>query len=258
MIRNLLLVCVAMLFVSPTLANVVLKEIDYKAGDTDMKGFLAYDDAASGNRPGVLVIHEWWGNDDYVKFRAQELAKLGYIAFAGDMYGGAKTTNDAKQAGEWAGQIKKNPKLARERLEAALNTLKQQPNVDSEKLGAIGYCFGGTCVLQMARWNMPVKAVVSFHGDLTPIEPAKAPTQVKILVCTGAADSFVPQTAIDEFKKEMAAAGAVVKILSYPDAHHSFTNPNADSHHIDNIKYNADADKKSWEDMKAFFADVFK
>jgi dienelactone hydrolase len=258
MFRKLSLVCITLLFLSSTPAKVVLKEVDYKAGDTDMKGYLAYDDEASGNKPGILVIHEWWGNDDYAKFRAQELAKLGYIAFAGDMYGGAKTTNDPKQAGEWAGQIKKNPKLARERLEGALSTLKQQPNVDPEKLGAIGYCFGGTCVLQMARWNMPVKAVVSFHGDLTPIEPASGRTNLRILVCTGEADSFVPPPAIDAFKKETAAAGADVKIMSYPNAHHSFTNPNADSHHIDNIKYDADADKKSWEDMKSFFADVFK
>jgi dienelactone hydrolase len=258
MIRNHLLVCIGLLIAFPAPAKVVLKEIDYKAGDTDMKGFVAYDDAATGKRPGVLVIPEWWGNNDYPKSRAQQLAELGYVAFAADMYGGGKTTDDPKQAGEWAGQFKKDPKLARQRVQAALDTLKQQPNVDPEKLGAIGYCFGGTCVLQMARWNAPVKGVVSFHGDLTPVEPAKAQIKPRVLVCTGEADTFVPQTAVDAFKKEMAAARADSKIITYPDAHHSFTNPNADSHHMDNIKYNADADKKSWEDMKSFFSDIFK
>ena len=258
MIRKLSLVCITLSFVWSAAAKVVLKEIDYKAGDTEMKGFLAYDDEASGKRPGVIVVHEWWGNDDYARFRAQELAKLGYVAFAADMYGGAKTTNDPKQAGEWAGSVKNNPQIAHERAEAAIKILSQQPNVDPDKLGAIGYCFGGTVVLQMARHHCPLKGVVSFHGDLSTAAPAKEKVDTRILVCTGEADSFVPPPQVDAFKKEMAAASADAKIITYPDAHHSFTNPNADSHHMDNVQYNADADKKSWEDMKAFFADVFK
>src|SRR4051794_15769171 len=200
MIQTLAMLCCVLILSTCASAKIIVKEIDYKAGDTDMMGYVAYDDEASGQRPGVAIVHEWWGNNDYPKMRAQELAKLGYVAFAVDMFGKGKTTDDPKTAGEWAGSIKKDPKLARERAQAGLSQLMQQPNVDREKIGAIGYCFGGTVVLQMARYNAPVKAVVSFHGDLTPIEPAKEAPKAKILVCNGDADSFVPPAQIDAFK----------------------------------------------------------
>jgi dienelactone hydrolase len=242
---------------SGTEAKVVLKEVPYKAGQAEMMGYLAYDDSMTDKRPGIVVVHEWWGNNDYAKFRAQELAKLGYVAFAADMFGKGKTTDDPKQAGEWAAAVKKDPQLAKQRFDAALDLLKQQPNVDPNKLGAIGYCFGGTVALYMARANEPLKGVVSFHGDLTTPAPAKQKLDPKILVCTGTADSFVPPEQVEQFRKEMAGANADAQVISYPDAHHSFTNPHADDHHIDNIKYNEAADKKSWEDMKAFFNRVF-
>jgi len=250
--RVIAFACVALAFVSAVQGKVVVQQINYKAGDQEMAGWFAYDDAQTGKRPGVAVVPEWWGNNDYPKLRAQKLAELGYVAFAIDMYGKGKLTDDPKQAGEWATAVKKDPKVARERFEAGLNLLKQQPTVDPDKLAAIGYCFGGSIVLQAARWNEPLKAVVSFHGDLTPIEPASVKSGVKVLVCNGDADSFVSQDSIDAFKKEMPEA----KIIGYPDAHHAFTNPNADSHHIENIQYNEAADKKSWEDMKAFFKEV--
>jgi dienelactone hydrolase len=249
----LTVVFVSFLITSAAHAKIVVQEIDYKAGATEMAGWLAFDDSTTAKRPGIAVVQEWWGNNDYPKMRAQELAKLGYTAFAIDMYGKGKITDDPKTAGEWSSAVKKDPKIARERVEAGLNILKQQPTVDADKLGAIGYCFGGSVVLQMARWNEPVKAVVSFHGDLTPIEPAKGQSDVKVLVCNGEADSFVPPAAVEAFKKEMPDA----KLINYPGAHHAFTNPRADEHHIENIAYNEAADKKSWEDMKAFFADVF-
>ncbi len=236
-------------------AKVVTKEIDYKAGDMEMVGYVAYDDEATDKRPGVLVFPEWWGNNDYSKFRAQELAKLGYVAFAADMFGKGQTTDDPKQAGDWSGQVKKDPQLAKVRLEAALAALKQQPNVDANNLAAIGYCFGGGCAINMARFQEPIKGVVSFHGDLSTTAPAKK-VDAKLLICAGAADPMVPPSAVEAFKKEMTDAGADFKIISYPDAQHAFTNPNADSHHIDGIKYNEAADKKSWEDMKGFLAGV--
>jgi dienelactone hydrolase len=242
-------------------AKVVVKEIDYKAGDTDMHGYLTYDDEASGKRPGVLVVHEWWGNNDYSKFRAQELAKLGYVAFALDMYGKGKLTDDPKQAGEWAGAVKKDQDTEISRLSAGLKILTDQPNVDSEKVGAIGYCFGGTMVLDMARNRLPVKAVVSFHGDPTTPRPANgAGYTTRILFCTGEADPFVPKEAVGKFDEEWktVGAGSLVKITSYPNAQHSFTNPGADAHHLDGVKYNAEADKKSWQDMQAFFKDTLK
>jgi dienelactone hydrolase len=173
------------------------------------------------------------------------------------MFGKGKTTDDPKQAGEWATAVKKDPQLAKQRFEAGLDVLKKQPNVDTNNIGAIGYCFGGTVVLYAARANEPLKGVVSFHGDLTTPAPATGKIDPKILVCTGAADTFVPPEQIEQFKKEMSDAKADAQVISYPDAHHSFTNPHADEHHIDNIKYNEAADKKSWEDMKAFFSRAF-
>lgn len=233
-------------------AKIVVQEIDYKAGGQEMAGYLAFDDSTTAKRPGIAVVQEWWGNNDYPKMRAKQLAELGYVAFAIDMYGKGKITDDPKTAGEWAGSVKKNPAVAKERVEAGLKILKEQPTVDPDKLGAIGYCFGGSIVLQMARWNEPVKAVVSFHGDLTPVEAATGKIDTKVLVCNGDADTFVPPIQIESFKKEMPEA----KVIGYPGAHHAFTNPAADSHHMDNIKYDEAADKKSWEDMKAFFKDV--
>jgi dienelactone hydrolase len=256
MLHRAFILAATLLFACGAGAAIVTKEITYKAGDTEMSGSLSYDDQAGSKLPGILVFPEWWGNNDYPKTRAQDLAKLGYVAFAADMYGKGKITDDPKQAGEWSNQVKGDPKLMRERIEAALDVLKQQPNVDQDKLGAIGYCFGGSCALHAARFGEPIKAVVSFHGDLSTSTPAKQIT-AKLLVCTGEADPFVPAPAVDKFKKEMADANADLKLITYPDAKHAFTNPAADSHHIDGIAYNAAADKKSWEDMKNFLAGVF-
>jgi dienelactone hydrolase len=252
-----LIVPAMMIVAGPARAKIITKDIDYSAGDTPLHGVLAYDDQQTGKQPGIIIIHEWWGNDDYPKTRAQDLAKLGYVAFAADMFGKGKVTDDPKQAGEWAGQIKNNPELAKQRFEAGLEQLKSQPNVDPDKIGAIGYCFGGAVVLNAARMNEPLKGVVTFHGDLTTTTPAQQPIQSKILVCTGAADAFVPKSQVDAFEAEMKKVGADAKVISYPNAHHSFTNPNADSHHMDNIKYDATADAQSWQAMKEFFAGLF-
>jgi len=241
-------------------AEVKTKVIQYKAGDKLMEGYLAWDDAArtvgDGKRPGVLVYPEWWGLTDYPKKRAEQLAQLGYVAFAADMYGKGETTDEAEEAATWMGAVKKDQTLERERLEAALNVLKSQEQVDANRIAAMGYCFGGTMALDMARMGMPVKGVVSFHGDLSTKTPAeKAP--VKILVLTGADDAWVPADQVKAFEEEMKKAGADVKVISYPGAQHAFTNSDADRHGIKNVKYNADADKKSWEEMKKFLGDLF-
>ncbi len=243
--------------VSGAFAAVKTQVIEYKQGDTALEGYLAYDDATDAKRPGVLVVPEWWGNNDYSRKRAEQLAQLGYVGFAIDMYGKGKTTDDPKQAGEWAGEVKKDLQLEKARIEAAIDTVKQQPMVDPNRLGAIGYCFGGAIVLDMARLGEPVLGVVSFHGDLTSKIPAQN-IKAKILVCTGAADKFVPPEQVKSFEEEMKKAGADFKVVSYPGAHHSFTNPNADQHHMDNIQYNAEADRQSWDAMKSFFVDLFK
>lgn len=250
--------CLAVFAASEVRAKIVVEEVDYKAGDTQMMGYLAYDDEKADKLPGVAIVHEWWGNNDYPKSRAQELAKLGYIAFAIDMYGKGKLTDDPKQAGEWAGMVKKDANLERERFTAGLKVLQDQPRVNREKLAAIGYCFGGTMVLDAARRNDPLKGVVSFHGDLSTEHPATGKITPRILVCTGDADAFVPASQLEQFGKEMAKADAAATIVHYPGAQHAFTNPDADKHHLENIKYDADADKRSWEQMRLFFAEIFK
>jgi dienelactone hydrolase len=257
MSRWILSACVA-LGALAVQAAIVEKPIEYKAGDKSMKGYLAYDDAAQDKRPGVLVLPEWWGTTEYPRERARQLAELGYVAFAADMYGDNKTTDDPKEAGQLAGEVKKNPQVAKERLEAALDQLKSSDKVDPDKLAAIGYCFGGGMALNMARWNMPVKGVVSFHGDLSNDQKKPEKIESKVLVATGDADAFVPPKAVAAFEDEMKAAGADYTVLHYPDAVHAFTNPKADDHHIGNIKYNEKADKESWQAMKDFLAEVLK
>src|SRR5450432_1497734 len=239
-------------------AAIQKKTIEYQAGDTTCKGYIAYDDSTTDKRPAVVVVHEWWGNNDYSHHRAEQLAELGYVGFAIDMYGDGKTTDDPKQAQEWSADIHKNPSVANKRVAAAMETLKKQPMVDENKIGAIGYCFGGSVVLTMARNHVPVLGVVSFHGDLSNEHPEKTKdVTAKILVCTGDADAFVPPQLVNAFKDEMTHAGADFKIISYPGAHHAFTNPNADKYHIDNIKYDPAADKQSWQEMKDFLKSLF-
>ena len=255
--NNLLIAATVLMLAAPALGAIKTQKIDYKAGDQRMIGYLAYDDSSDATRPGVLVFPEWWGNNNYSHQRAEQLAQLGYVGFAVDMYGDGKTTDDPNEAGKLSGEVKKNPQLGSERAQAALDELKKQPMVDPEKIAAIGYCFGGTCALQMARQNMPLKGVVSFHGDLSTPTPGTKVTP-RVLVLTGAADSFVPPEQVKKFEKEMTDAGAQYNVISYEGAHHSFTNPDADRHHIPNIQYNEKADKQSWEEMKKFLAEVFK
>jgi len=255
-----LLSLAAMLLVTGSAAAAIqTKSIEYKVGDTVLEGTLAWDDAQTGKRPGVIVIHEWWGNVDYPRKRAQQLAQLGYVAFAADTYGKGKTTNDPKQAGAWAKEVSGNPALLAERFSAAMEVLKSDPNVDPTRIAAIGYCYGGSVVLEMARAGTELRGVVCFHGGLVPQHPEKSRAiKAKVLVCNGADDEWVTVQEIEGLKQEMAAARADCRVINYPGAEHAFTNPAADSHKLDNVKYNADADKKSWEDMKAFLAEVFK
>jgi dienelactone hydrolase len=244
---------------STALAAIQTKSIEYQAGDATLRGFLAWDDAQDVQKPAVIVIHEWWGNDDYSHNRARQLAELGYVGFAIDMYGDGKTTQDPKQASQWATELRKNPGLARQRLQAALDTLKQQPQVDTNHVAAIGYCFGGTMALNMARWGMGLDGVVAFHANLSNPHAQKNVEKIgtKILVAHGGSDDFVPQEQLNAFMQEMAKAGADFDVKIYPGAKHSFTNPEADKHGIEGVKYDAEADRKSWEDMKIFLSEVF-
>ena len=238
-------------------AKIVTKALDYEVDHRPMHGYLAYDDAVKEQRPGVLVVPEWWGLTDYPKSRAEQLAKLGYVAFVADIYGNGFTTDDPKVAGQKAGEAKQNGWL-RSRGKLALEQLRKDEHVDPQNLAAIGYCFGGGCVLELARAGEDLKGVVSFHGDVSTNQPAKqGDVKAKILVCHGAADPLVTNEAVDKFQQEMKDAGADVRIIRYPNAKHAFTNPDADKHNMPPISYNAAADKKSWQDMKQFFAEIF-
>ncbi len=237
------------------------EEVEYKAGDTVLKGYLAYDDALKGKRPGVIVVHEWWGHNEYARNRARMLAERGYTALALDMYGDGHQAHHPDEAGKLSGEVRKNLTLAKQRFDAAQRVLKKHPTVNGRKIAAIGYCSGGSTVIEMARAGRNLKGVVSFHGNLTTEHPAKAgKVKARVLVLTGADDPFVPAAQVEAFKKEMDAAKANYRVVAYPGAKHSFTNPDADQYgrkfNIP-LAYNAEADQKSWTEMQAFFKEIF-
>ena len=249
------------LFSMPVQAEVITQEINYTANGTSLKGYLAYDDRVKGRRPGVLVVHEWWGHNDYVRKRARLLAELGYTAFALDMYGEGKTASHPKDAARFSGQLRKNLPLARTRFLAALKHLKSHSTTDKNNLAAIGYCFGGGIVLEMARQGVDLKGVVSFHGSLATAQPARAgQTRAQVLVLNGAADPFVKPKQIAAFEKEMKSAKVIYRLINYPGAKHAFTNPAADSFgkkfNIP-LAYHKEADRQSWQAMQDFFRKIF-
>src|SRR3989338_6727747 len=207
-------------------AALVKQTVEYKQGDALLEGYLVYDDAFKDKRPGVLVVHEWMGLNDYAKSRADQLAQLGYVAFAADIYGKGIRPNTPEAAGAEAGKYKGNRLLLRERVLAGLDQLKQQPDVDQNKLAAIGYCFGGTTALELARSGAPVKGVVSFHGGLSADPKVEESIKTKILVLHGADDPFVPPNEVAGFEEEMKTSGADYRLIKYPGAVHGFTNPN--------------------------------
>ena len=255
---TLLLLCCWSL---PALGAIVGEPVSYEAEGLTMKGYLAYNDSIAGKRPGILVVHEWWGHNEYTKQRAAMLAELGYTALALDMYGEGKVAAHPDDAGKFAAEVRQNMGVATERFKAALQVLKNHPTVDPDHIAAIGYCFGGGVVLQMAREGLDLDAVVSFHGALATDRPA-APGAVKarILVCDGADDKLVGPDQVKAFHLEMRKAGVDYKFISYPGAKHSFTNPAADIYAEKfglPVGYNAEADHRSWQDMQDFLKETF-
>ena len=237
------------------------EEVTYEADGISMNGFIAYDANQTGPRPGVLVVHEWWGHNDYARKRAEMLAEMGYVALAVDMYGDGLQADHPEDAGKFASAVFQNMEGAKARFSKAMEILKANPSTDSSKIAAIGYCFGGGVVLHVARFGFPLKGVVSFHGSLDTATPAK-PGDIKaaILVCHGAEDPFVSPESLEGFKKEMADAGANFTFKEYEGAKHSFTNPAADETGQKfelPLAYDEAADKASWEDMKTFFDKIF-
>jgi dienelactone hydrolase len=243
-------------------AKVVGKAVEYKAGDVTLKGYLAYDNSIKGKRPGIVVVHEWWGLTDYPKKRAEMLAKLGYVALAADMYGDGRTADNPTDAQKLAGESMKDVNLLKAKFLAAVDFLKQDEHTDPTQIAAIGYCYGGGVVLNMARAGDDLKGVVSFHGSLGAVIPAeKGKVKAKILVCAGAADKFSSAKDIEAFKKEMKDAGADLTYIAYKGALHAFSNPEATAlgkKFNMPIAYNEKADKGSWLEMQKFFKTIFK
>jgi dienelactone hydrolase len=249
--------------VKETASTPDLKEenVTYTDNGVTMDGYVVYDANKEGKRPAIIVVHEWWGLNDYPKMRARKLAELGYIAMAIDLYGNGKTADNPGDAGKLAGQLYQNPQMAKSRFDAALNKLKTYSQADTNNIAAIGYCFGGGMVLNMARLGENLKGVVSFHGSLMGVPANKSILKAKILACHGAADQFVKPEEVAQFKKQMDSIGADYTFKQYPDAMHAFTNPAAtqagEKFKIP-IKYNAKADSASWNDMKVFFGRIFR
>ncbi len=252
-------ILMAALMASGAQAAIRTDKVTYRQGDAELVGFLTYDDAVVGMRPGVLVAPEWWGVNEYAKRRAEQLARLGYVAFALDMYGNGKTTTDPKEAGLLAGRFRSDRQLMRKRAAAGLDVLKSRPQVDQTRLAAIGYCFGGTVVLELARSGADLKGVVSFHGGLATPNPADAKNiKGRVLVLHGADDTFESPAEIAAFQEEMRQARVDWRMVFYGGAVHSFTNPDADKAGIKGVAYNEAADRRSWQAMQDFFAEIFK
>jgi dienelactone hydrolase/uncharacterized protein YndB with AHSA1/START domain len=242
-------------------SSFVTKERVYDVDGTHLTGFLAFD-RRRPQSPGVLIVHEWWGHNDYARRRAKMLAELGYTAFALDMYGDGKLARHPEDATKFMNEVVQNAELTRKRFLAALALLKSQPSVNPEKIAAVGYCFGGGVVLNMARMGVDLDGVVSFHGSLEPMRPV-APGTVKaeLLVLNGAADPFVTEEQKKAFKQEMEAAGVTYEFVDYPGVKHSFTNPGATETGREfglPLEYNAEADADSWQRMQAFLTRVFR
>jgi dienelactone hydrolase len=248
-----------LLFAAVVRAELHTEAIEYKQGDAVLQGYLAYDDAATGKRPGVLVVHEWYGHNPYARKRAEQLAKLGYVAFALDMYGKGVLAKNPDEAGKLAAVYKNDRRLMRARARAGLEVLLKQPQVDRQRVAAIGYCFGGTTVLELARDGAEIAGVVSFHGGLSTPTPEDAKNiKARVLALHGADDPFVKPEEVAAFEEEMRKGGVDWEVVKYGDAVHSFTNPQAGTDKSRGAAYNEKADHRSWEAMKTFFNEIFK
>jgi dienelactone hydrolase len=239
------------------LAQIKTETLSYKDGNTTFKGFFAFKESKE-KLPVVLIVHEWWGLNDYPKMRTQQLAELGYAAFAVDMYGEGKTVSTPEEAGKLAGEVRSDPSKLRSRINAAYEFIKKDKRIDPDKVAVIGYCFGGSVALELARIGANIKGVVCFHGGLTTANPADTKNvKAKILVCTGGDDKYVPEKDIKAFQDEMNNAKVDWQINIYSGAVHAFTNPKSGNNPATSTAYNETADKRSFEAMKQFFKEIF-
>jgi dienelactone hydrolase len=239
-------------------AEIKTRVVDYQQAGTQLQGMIAWDDTLKDKRPGVVVIHEWWGHNEHARDQAKRLAKAGYVGFALDLFGKGKLAAHPKDAQAFVAEATRDPKVTQARFQAAVEVLQKDPHVDAKLIGAVGYCFGGTVALEMARMGADLKAVSTFHASLglkTPAEKGKI--KPRILVNTGAADPMIPTEAVETFKKDMTAAGATYDVISYPNAKHSFTNHAADKAGMPALAYDSDADQKSWDATLKMFKQAF-
>ncbi len=243
-------------------ADVEGKEVVYNAGGLLMRGYIAFDKNRKGRRPGVLVVPEWWGITDYERHRARMLAEKGYTALAIDMYGEGKQALNPDEAAGYSRGVAQRPEVEKERFMAAMDFLRQQPEVAPSRIAAIGYCFGGGVVLNMAGQGVDLKGVASFHGSLGAVKPARrGDVKARILVLQGTGDKFVSADQIQAFRQQLISADADFRIVLYPGASHAFTNPKADEYakkfHLP-IAYDAEADNKSWRELLVFLQEIFR
>ena len=261
LISTSIIFCLSCYKTEPVKADLVEQEVTYLSDTTSLKGYLVYENNVKGKRPGVLIVHEWWGLNDYARSRARMLAELGYTALALDMFGEGKTATHPEDAQKFASEIFSNLKVGEERFMAAYDFLKSQQTVDQNNIAAIGYCFGGGIVLHMASIGTDLKAVASFHGSLQAIIPPKEGIiKAFLLVCNGADDPFTTKEQIETFKQEMDSAKVQYEFINYEGAVHSFTNSGADSMGKKfnmPMAYNEKADKDSWQQMQKVFKQVF-
>ncbi|CAL2078029.1 dienelactone hydrolase family protein [Tenacibaculum sp. 190524A05c] len=242
------------------IVNVKGEEVIYASDSTNLKGYISFDENKKGKRPGVIIVHEWWGHNDYVRKRADMLAELGYTAIAIDMYGDGKQANHPSDAGKFAQSVMSNLPVAKARFKAALDLLKKHESVDADKIAAIGYCFGGSVALTMANTGEDLDAVAAFHsGVQLPVMPNEE-LKARVLVCNGAEDPFISPEAVKAFTSALDSLGKKYEYVSYPGAKHSFTSKEADANGEKfklPLAYNAEADQKSWESLQQLLKDVF-
>jgi len=261
--RTILLVSAVFIMLTTTAwGKVSGREVEYRAGDTVLKGYLADNPALKGRRPAVLVVHEWWGHNEYARKRARMLAEQGYVALAVDMFGDGKTARHPDDAGKFAAEVMKNKPVGEARFNAALEFIRQQPRVDAARVAAIGYCFGGGVVLHMARQGADLKGVASFHGSLATDSPAQpGVVKAKVLVFNGEEDKMIPPEQVAAFREEMTRSGADFRYVGYPGVKHSFTNPDADSYAQKfnlPLAYDKKADRDSWAQTLKFLREIFR
>lgn len=257
--KTLFITLLTLVVVLSAAAEVKMEKVTYKQGDTVLEGYVVYDSAVKGARPGVVLVHDWMGVGEYVRMRARQVAEMGYVAFVADIYGKGVRPTNTQEASAQAGIYRGDRPLLRARARAAFDQLASNPNVDPKRIAAIGYCFGGGTVLELARSGAPLAGVISFHGNLDTPHPEDAKKiKGKVLVLHGADDPYVPPAAVEAFQKEMKDSQVDYEFIAYGGAVHAFTQKGAGDDPSKGAAYNASADARSFDRMKSFFAEIFR